>query len=247
MNVPLSSVRITFVGGGNMAAALIGGLIARGATAASLAAIDPSPSQRDALASRFGIGVHAAPSAAALAADVVVLAVKPQQMHEAVLSIAPHLRAPLVMSVAAGVRADDLSRWLGGYGRIVRTMPNTPALVGLGATGLAPLAGATAADRALAGAIMGAVGETVWVDDEAKLDAVTALSGGCTAAAAAIIATSRVLAGIEGIEGRIQLLHHLLGPALLAGGQGYICCDSRELLLQLPCSCGLSAPPGLSV
>ncbi len=177
MTDPLSSVRIAFVGGGNMAAALIGGMIARGADASRIAAIDPSDAQRASLASRFGIATHAAPSAAALDAEVVVLAVKPQQMHEAVAAVAPHLRAPLVLSVAAGVRAADVSRWLGGHARIVRTMPNTPALVGLGATGLAAHPGTSDADRRLAEAIMGAVGITVWVDDESKLDAVTALSG----------------------------------------------------------------------
>ena len=177
MNRPLSSVRIAFVGGGNMAAALIGGLIARGAMPSGITAIDPSAVQCASLASRFGVHTQAAPSAEAMATDAVVLAVKPQQMRAAVADIAPHLGDALLMSVAAGVRATDLSRWLGGRSRIVRTMPNTPALVGLGATGLAALPGATVADRALAEAIMGAVGETVWVDDEDALDAVTALSG----------------------------------------------------------------------
>jgi pyrroline-5-carboxylate reductase len=219
LNVPLSSVRITFVGGGNMAAALIGGLIARGANAASLAAIDPSEAQRASLATRFGIAVHPAPSAAALEADVVVLAVKPQQMREAVASVAPHLRAPLLLSVAAGVRAVDLSRWLGGYGRIVRTMPNTPALVGLGATGLATLAGATPADRALAEAIMGAVGETVWVDDESKLDAVTALSGSGPAYVFRFIESmidGGVALGLDADQARRLAIQTVLGAAQLA-------------------------------
>ena len=219
MNVPLSSVRIAFVGGGNMAAALIGGLIARGANAARLAAIDPSEAQRASLATRFGIAVHAAPSAGALEADVVVLAVKPQQMREAVASVAPHLRAPLLLSVAAGVRAVDLSRWLGGYGRIVRTMPNTPALVGLGATGLATLEGATPADRALAEAIMGAVGETVWVDDESKLDAVTALSGSGPAYVFRFIESmidGGVALGLDADQARRLAIQTVLGAAHLA-------------------------------
>lgn len=219
MNVPLSSVRIAFVGGGNMAAALIGGLIARGANAASLAAIDPSEAQRASLATRFGIAVHPAPSAEALEADVVVLAVKPQQMREAVASVAPHLRAPLLLSVAAGVRAVDLSRWLGGYGRIVRTMPNTPALVGLGATGLATLAGVTPADRALAEAIMGAVGETVWVDDESKLDAVTALSGSGPAYVFRFIESmidGGVALGLDADQARRLAIQTVLGAAQLA-------------------------------
>jgi pyrroline-5-carboxylate reductase len=179
MPTPTSAppARIVFIGGGNMAAALIGGLIARGAPPAALWAIDPSEAQRAALGARFGIAVHAAPDAAGLDADVIVLAVKPQQMREAVRAIAPHVGTQMLLSVAAGVRAVDLSRWLGGYRRIIRTMPNTPALVGLGAAGLAALPGGPESDRVLAEAIMKSVGETVWVDDEAKLDAVTALSG----------------------------------------------------------------------
>lgn len=172
-----STPRIAFIGGGNMAAALIGGLVARGTPAAALSVIDPSAAQRDAIVARFGIATHATPDAATLQVDVIVLAVKPQQMREAVAAIAPAIGTQLVMSVAAGVRATDLSRWLGGYGRIVRTMPNTPALVGLGATGMAMLPGGADADRTLAASIMEAVGITVWVDDEEMLDAVTALSG----------------------------------------------------------------------
>jgi len=177
VSMPSSHDRIVFIGGGNMAGALIGGLIARGTPAASLAAVDPSAAQREALAARFGIATHASGDAAALSAEVVVLAVKPQQMREAVAAIAPRIADQLVLSVAAGVRATDLSRWLGGYPRIVRTMPNTPAMVGLGATGLAALPGAGEADRRRAEAILQTVGTTVWVDDEARLDAVTALSG----------------------------------------------------------------------
>lgn len=172
-----SSPRIVFVGGGNMASALIGGLIARGASPTSLQAIDPSASQREALCARFGITTDAASGDHVGQADVIVLAVKPQQMHEAVDALAPQIARQLIISVAAGVRATDLSRWLGGYPRIVRTMPNTPALIGLGATGLAMLAGGSSADRRLAESIMQAVGQTVWVDDESMLDAVTALSG----------------------------------------------------------------------
>ena len=171
------SPRIVFVGAGNMASALIGGLIARGTEPASLQAIDPSASQREALGARFGIATHAASGDPVGQADVIVMAVKPQQMREAVNALAPQIATQLIISVAAGVRATDLSRWLGGYSRIVRTMPNTPALIGLGATGLAMLAGGTDADRKLAESIMQAVGQTVWVDDESQLDAVTALSG----------------------------------------------------------------------
>jgi pyrroline-5-carboxylate reductase len=219
MTDPLSSVRIAFVGGGNMASALIGGLIARGVAPERLAAIDPSQAQRASLAARFGIATHAAPSAAALDADVVVLAVKPQQMREAVAAIAPQLGAPLLLSVAAGVRAADLSRWLGSAARIVRTMPNTPSLVGLGATGLAAYPGARDEDRRLAESIMGAVGITVWVEDESKLDAVTALSGSGPAYVFRFIEAlvdGGVALGLSPEQSRRLALQTVLGAARLA-------------------------------
>ncbi len=219
MTDPLSSVRIAFVGGGNMAAALIGGMIARGAAASRIAAIDPSDAQRASLTSQFGIATHARASAAALDAEVVVLAVKPQQMRDAVAAIAPHLRAPLLLSVAAGVRAADVSRWLDGHARIVRTMPNTPALVGLGATGLAAFPGTSDADRRLAEAIMGAVGITVWVDDESKLDAVTALSGSGPAYVFRFVEAmieGGVALGLSHEQARRLALQTALGAAQLA-------------------------------
>ncbi len=171
------AMHILFVGGGNMASALIGGLLARGTPAAAITVIEPSADQRGALARRFGVAVHADPGSVATRTDVVILAVKPQQMREAVQALRPVLSGQLVVSVAAGVRAADLSRWLGGHRRIVRAMPNTPALIGQGATGLAALPGTADADRQQAEHIMQAVGVTVWVDDETLLDAVTAVSG----------------------------------------------------------------------
>jgi pyrroline-5-carboxylate reductase len=171
---------ILFIGGGNMASALIAGMLARGTAAATIGVIDPSGAQRAALSERHGIATHASAASAGEAiatAGVLVLAVKPQQMREAVEALAPRLRDPLVLSVAAGVRAVEISRWLGGHRRIVRTMPNTPAMIGLGAIGLAALPGTGDADRRAADAILSAVGETVWVEEESQLDAVTALSG----------------------------------------------------------------------
>lgn len=169
-------MRIAFIGGGNMASALIGGLLAAGRRADDLKVIDPSPTQRAALEAKFPIACFEAASDA-LDADVWVLAVKPQQMREAAAAVRPHLQGQLVVTVAAGIRASDLSRWLGGHRRIVRAMPNTPALIGAGVTGLARVADLPDADAATAEAILGAVGETVWVDDEEALDAVTAVSG----------------------------------------------------------------------
>ena len=219
MSDALSSLRITFVGGGNMAAALIGGLIARGAAASSIAAIDPSDAARESLRSRYGITVHPAAATAPLDADVLVLAVKPQYMREAVEAIAPRVSGQLVLSVAAGVRATDLSRWLGGHARIVRTMPNTPALVGLGATGLAASAGCGDADRRTAEAILGAVGDTVWVDDEDRLDAVTALSGSGPAYVFRFIEAmidGGMRLGLDAEQARRLALQTVLGAATLA-------------------------------
>jgi pyrroline-5-carboxylate reductase len=171
-------MRITFIGGGNMAAALIGGLLAHDRSRASdIRIVDPAQAQRVSLAKRFGVSTFAVPSAEALDSEVWVLAVKPQHMRTAIPDLMPWLHGQLVISIAAGIRANDLSRWLGRHTRIVRAMPNTPALVGEGVTGLAPLPGLTQTDRTIAGEILGAVGETVWVDDESLLDAVTAVSG----------------------------------------------------------------------
>ncbi len=167
---------ITFIGGGNMAGALIGGLVSRGTPKESLNVVDPAPAQRTALAGLHGVGTSATVDATTLG-EVVVLAVKPQQLHEAASQLRPHVSRRLVISVAAGVRATDLSRWLDGHARIIRAMPNTPALIGEGVAGLAALPGISADDRAIADSILAAVGGTVWFDDESALDAVTAVSG----------------------------------------------------------------------
>ncbi len=173
-------MNISFVGGGNMATALIGGLVAKGAHARDFRVVEPMPAQQARLADRFpGIGIFGAPTAGAIeGADLTVLAVKPQQMHDAAQALAPFVAGvPVVMTIAAGTRIGDLSRWLGGYARIVRAMPNTPALVGAGITGAYAPAGIDAAGRALAAQVLEAVGEVVWVDAEAMLDAVTGVSG----------------------------------------------------------------------
>ena len=170
---------IAFIGGGNMASAIIGGLIAKGASAADFRIVEPLAAQRERLASRFpGVALHVACTAEAIeGADVVVLAVKPQQMREAARALAP-LIAPVawVLTIAAGVRCTDLSRWLGGYARIVRAMPNTPALVGAGISGVYAMPGARD-HAATAAEILGACGEVIWLDDEQRLDAVTGISG----------------------------------------------------------------------
>ena len=174
------SLRIAFVGGGNMASALIGGMIARGTPPQHVSVIEPSSAQRESLAQRFpGLQLFAEASAPAIAdADVVVFAVKPQQMRAAAKSLAAHVdNVAVVVTVAAGIRIDDLSRWLGGYRCIVRVMPNTPALVGAGIAGLyAPLEVDSRA-RGVAETVLRAAGDVVWCDREEALDAITGISG----------------------------------------------------------------------
>lgn len=170
---------LSFIGGGNMARSLIGGLIADGWPVDRLRVADPNSEQRTVLASRFGIVTETDNHAVIQAADVVLLAVKPQVMQDVAQTIgeAVQARRPLVISIAAGIRATDLDRWLGGDCAIVRCMPNTPAMVQSGATGLFANARVTAAQCDLAETILRAVGLTLWLGDEGQMDAVTALSG----------------------------------------------------------------------
>jgi len=168
-------VRIAFIGGGNMAAALIGGLLRSGASAADLLALEIEPARRTQLEHEFGIRTLAATDDALREHDVLVLAVKPQQLKEVCAQLAPRVERQLVVSIAAGIRARDIARWLGTQS-IVRAMPNTPALIAQGVTGLAALAAVDERERKIAERILAAVGRVVWFDDESKLDAVTAIS-----------------------------------------------------------------------
>lgn len=162
-----------------MARSLIGGLIGDGLDASCVDAADPDAAQRAALANDFSIRTHAANTDAARAAQTVVLAVKPQVLRSVALEIAPTLvgRDVLVISIAAGMRARDLARWIGAHCAIVRAMPNTPALLGCGVSGLVANAATSPAQRETAEAIMRAVGAVAWFNDEKALDAVTAVSG----------------------------------------------------------------------
>lgn len=168
---------LAFIGGGNMARSLVGGLIARGAAPHRIIVADPAASQRATLEETFGVRVTPDNEAAVRDADVIVLAVKPQDLREVAERLAPALtRRPLVISIAAGIMSRDLQRWLGGL-PVVRAMPNRPALQNCGVTGLYAPAAVDAGARRLAADILGAVGVTVWVDEESQMDAVTAVSG----------------------------------------------------------------------
>ncbi len=175
----MPSRTIGFIGGGNMAASLVGGLLADGTPANQIWVSAPSETTRLSHKDRFGIHVVADNSELVRHCNVVVMAVKPQKMHEVCAEIATTVRSvrPLIISVAAGVRTADIDRWLGGDTALIRTMPNTPALVQCGATALYATSQVNNSQRESSEAIMRAVGLTLWLEDESLMDAVTALSG----------------------------------------------------------------------
>ncbi len=176
----MKNIPIAFIGGGNMARSLIGGLVAGGQDPGFIWVAEPDAGQRDLLRSRFGVHTSADNPEIVAKGEVIVLAVKPQILQGVARQLAPAIQArqPLVISIAAGVREPDLRRWLGGGSpALVRTMPNTPALVGSAASALFANEFVSEERRQLAESLLRAVGVTVWVDDETLLDAVTALSG----------------------------------------------------------------------
>jgi pyrroline-5-carboxylate reductase len=175
----MQSTSIGFIGGGNMARSLVGGLIADGVAASAFTVSEPDPARRAALAERYGVAVTADNCQAAAGAEVVVLAVKPQVLPGVAREIAAALadRHPLVVSIAAGIRSTDVARWVGDAVPVVRAMPNTPALIGCGATALYAGPGTEARHRELAESILRAAGSVTWVESEPQMDAVTALSG----------------------------------------------------------------------
>ena len=168
---------IGFIGGGNMASAIIGGLIQQGHPTSALQVVEPWDEQRARLTQQFpGMAVAPAAGDALKACDLVVWAVKPQTFKDAAVATQAFTANALHLSVAAGITSDSIAQWLGSE-RIVRAMPNTPALVGLGMTGLFARAAASAGDRQLVETVVKTTGDFVWVDAEKQLDAVTAISG----------------------------------------------------------------------
>jgi pyrroline-5-carboxylate reductase len=169
-------MKLGFIGGGNMATAIIGGLLQKGFLASTIVVAEKNPEQRARLTGEFAVSTFEN-SAEICDADVIVLAVKPQQLQD-ILCALPQLKPEqLVLSIAAGVRAVDIARWLGGHKAVVRAMPNTPALIGAGITGLFALPEVSSPQQDQASNILAAVGQVVWVDQEAQIDAVTAISG----------------------------------------------------------------------
>jgi pyrroline-5-carboxylate reductase len=170
---------IAFIGGGNMARSLIGGLLAKGHSPSRLSVAEPFAAQREALARDFGIAVESDNLRAAEGADVIVLAVKPQVMADVCQGLAAQTASPspLFLSIAAGIGLSNFARWLGAATPVVRAMPNTPALIGAGACGLFANAAVSAHQKALAEQILGAAGDTAWIGAETQMDVVTAVSG----------------------------------------------------------------------
>ncbi|MFV8826107.1 pyrroline-5-carboxylate reductase [Thauera sp. WH-2] len=218
-------MKITFLGGGNMATALIGGMLERGFLPADIQVVELGSEACAVLEGRFSVRAVAAFDEAALDCDVVVLAVKPQQMKLALAPLAGRLDGQLVISIAAGLRLADLGRWLGGQGRpytrLVRCMPNTPALIGAGVTGLYADPSVDAAGREDAERILSAVGSTVWAETEAQMDAVTAISGSGPAYVfhfiEALEAAGQRL-GFDEVAARRLAIDTVLGAAKLAAG-----------------------------
>jgi pyrroline-5-carboxylate reductase len=170
--------RIVFIGGGNMARSLIGGMLGRGHPASHIHVSEPNADAREALTHEYGISSGGDNAAAAAGADILLLAVKPQMLARVCRGVAAALPASaLTVSIAAGIGSAQIDAWLGGERAVVRAMPNTPALLGAGATGLFANARVSEAQRRQADAVLAAVGLCVWIDDEALMDAVTALSG----------------------------------------------------------------------
>jgi len=167
---------IAFIGGGNMASAIIGGLLKQGWPVSHIDVVEPFDEARAKLSSQFGISAQAKAGSFLSRADLVVWAVKPQTFKDAAAQTQAHTHAALHLSVAAGIRSNTIAQWMGSE-RIVRAMPNTPALIGKGITALFARAAVNAADKALVNQVLGSTGELMWMNAEAHIDAVTALSG----------------------------------------------------------------------
>jgi pyrroline-5-carboxylate reductase len=211
-------VRIAFLGGGNMATALIGGLIAKGTDARSISVVEVNPAARERLAARYPVHIASAP---VQGSEVLVLAVKPQDAKGALASI--RVNKQLVISIAAGLTLQAISRWLGGHRKLVRCMPNTPALIGAGIAALYALPEVNAEEKKIAETVLGAVGEVVWVGQERLLDPVTAVSGSGPAYVFWFIeqlASSGEKLGLPGDVSRKLALHTVLGAAKLAASSG---------------------------
>ncbi len=217
----MSRPQIVFIGGGNMARSLVGGLVAADYPPTRIRVTDRSEDKRSELAATFGVDTAEDNAAAVADADVVVLAVKPQGLREVVTALASSLaeREPMVLSIAAGVRERDISRWLGRDGPVIRCMPNTPALYRCGMSALYANAQARPEQRDLAHEILATAGEVIWLDDERDMDTVTAVSGSGPAYFFALMEALEAAAhqrGIPAAEARTLATQTAFGAARMA-------------------------------
>ena len=219
----LDNKKISFIGGGNMAQALINGLLACGVQPQLITVSAPSAATRDIFTAQQinTVDANLEPKAAVIDADVVILAVKPQMMKAVVSEFADALDKQLVMSVAAGLSTDALSQMLGGYANIVRAMPNTPSNIQMGATGLYATDSISSADKQLAAAVMAASGLVMWVTEEAHMHAVTAVAGSAPAYVFYFIESmvdGAVALGLDKEQATALAMQTVLGAATMAKG-----------------------------
>jgi pyrroline-5-carboxylate reductase len=211
-------MNITFIGGGNMATALIGGMLKRSYVPEQLRVVELNADNRGRLQSEFGVQAMEDLAAGVGGSDVIVLAVKPQQLQEACAQLSPMLKGQLLVSIAAGIRAPDIARWL-NTPNVVRCMPNTPALIQSGVTGLYALPDVSPVHREIAADILNAVGSTVWLKEEAMLDGVTAISGSGPAYVFYFIEAMQQAAremGFDDAQAKSLVIDTFLGAARLA-------------------------------
>ena len=211
-------MKINFIGGGNMARAIIGGLKQNGLDMSAVTVLELDAQKRLELAQEFNVKTTDS-YADFNDTDVIVLAVKPQQLKEVCAKLNPVLKSQLVVSIAAGVRSQDISRWLGNYSAIVRVMPNTPAQIRAGISALYAMPAVSNTQREHANIILAAVGKTLWLEDEAKMDAVTAISGSGPAYVFYFIEALQDAAmalGLDAEASKLLALETFYGASLLA-------------------------------
>ena len=211
-------MKINFIGGGNMAHAIIGGLKQNGLDMSEITVLELDAQKRAELAQKFGVKVTDSYEEFSNT-DVIVLAVKPQQLKQVCNSLSASLNAQLVVSIAAGVRSQDISRWLNNHSAIVRVMPNTPAQIRAGISALYAMPAVNQSQREQASTILAAVGKTLWLDDEAKMDAVTAISGSGPAYVFYFIEALQdagIALGLDAESAKLLALQTFAGASLLA-------------------------------
>lgn len=215
----IQALQFSFIGGGNMASALIGGLLHAGVPHTALNVIERNPQTREALLQQFSIQSSASPNQQLSHCDVIILAVKPQQFHAMSVQLQPYIQQQLLFSVAAGIRLDTMQMWFNDHKRIVRAMPNTPTLIGAGMTGLVATSTLSAEDRDIATQIAQAVGDSLWVKDDAQIDALTALSGSGPAYVFYLIEAMQaagIALGLNATQSKRLITSTLIGAAQLA-------------------------------